>query len=277
MSIKNYIKRGLKYVAKEHNPPIVKVEIIQKSVSDIIKNKVILVTGGGSGLGYYMAKKLSEEGAIVIITGRNEEKLKKAITQLGENVNYFCWDVSDIKKGKEILDKIYEQYGKIDVLINNAGISLHEGNILKVTEDNFDNQISTNLKGSYFLSQNYIRKAKEKNQNGNIIFISSERGSQCDDLPYGLTKVAINSLTQGLSKRFYKDGIRVNAVAPGVTASDMTKINKEENLYAENASGRFFIPEEVAETVLFLISDYSKCISGEIIHCNAGQHLSSYI
>lgn len=275
MSIKNYIKRGIKYVIKGYNPPIVKAEIVQKIPNDMIKDKVVLITGGGSGLGYYMAQKLSQEGAIVVITGRNEEKLKNACKELGENVNFFCWDVSDVKKGEEIINKIYEQHGKIDVFINNAGISLHEGNILKVTEENFDNQISTNLKGSYFLSKNYIRKVKENKQNGNIIFISSERGSQCDDLPYGLTKAAINSLTQGLSRRFYKDGIRVNAVAPGVTASDMTKINKEENLYAENAAGRFFIPEEVAEIVLFLASDYSKSISGEIIHCNAGQHISA--
>lgn len=273
MSLKTYLKRGIKYVVKEYNPPIVKAEIVQKTPNDIFKEKVIMITGGGSGLGYYMAKKLNEEGAIVIITGRNEEKLKIACEQMGKNTTYFVGDVSDIKSGKKIIDKIYEQYGKMDVLINNAGISYHEGNILKVTEEKFDKQFSTNLKGSYFLSQNYIRKVKENKAQGNIIFISSERGSQCDDLPYGLTKVAINSLTQGLSRRFYKDGIRVNAVAPGVTASDMTGIKKEENLYSENASGRFFIPEEVAEVVLFLVSDYSKSISGEIIHCNAGQHL----
>ena len=211
MGLRTYLKRGIKYVLKEHNPPVVKTEIFQKTPSNMMKDKVVMITGGGSGLGYYIAKKLSEEGAIIIITGRNEEKLKKASKEINDKAIYFCWDVSDINKGKEIIDEIYEKYGKIDVLINNAGISLHEGNILKVTEKNFDNQISTNLKGSYFLSQNYI--------------------------------------------------------------SDMTGIKKEENLYAENAAGRFFIPEEVAEVVLFLVSEYSKSISGEIIHCNAGNHL----
>ncbi len=166
------------------------------------------------GLGYYIAKKLHQEGATVIITGRNEENLKKAYEKIGDNTVYYCWDISDIKKGKNILDEIYNKYGGIDILINNAGISLHESNILEVTEENFDKQFSINLKGSYFLSKNYIKKLKENNAQGNIIFISSERGNKCDDLPYGLIKVAINSLTRGLSRRFYQAGIRVNAVAP---------------------------------------------------------------
>lgn len=276
MSIKQYIKRGIKYVVKDYNPPIIKAEIVQRQPTEIMKEKVVIITGGGSGLGFYIAKKLYEEGAIVIITGRNEEKLKKACKELKGHIAYYCWDVSDTTKGEEIINEIFEKYGKIDVLINNAGVSLHEGNILNVTEENFDEQFSINLKGSYFLSQKYIKKIKEKNSQGNIIFISSERGSQCDDLPYGLTKVAINSLTKGLSRRFYRDGIRVNAVAPGVTASDMTGIKKDGDLYRNSASGRFFVPEEVAEVVLFLVSDYSKSISGEIVNCNAGQHLNPW-
>lgn len=277
MGIKEYLKRGIRYVIKGYNIPIVKTEIVQKTPTELVKGKVILITGGGSGLGYYMAKRLSDEGASVIITGRTEEKLKEACSKLNAKSIYFVWNVSETEKGKEIIEKILEKYGKLDVVINNAGISLHEGNILNVTEENFEKQISTNLKGAYFLSKNYIAKLKESKKTGNIIFISSERGSMCDDLPYGLTKIAINSLTQGLSKRFYKDGIRVNAIAPGVTASGMTNISKEQDLYRNNDAGRIFIPEEMAEVVLFLISDYSKCISGEIINCDAGQHLSTYI
>ena len=98
----------------------------------------------------------------------------------------------------------------------------------------------------------------------------------CDDLPYGLTKIAINSLTQGLSRRFYQDGIRVNAVAPGVTCSNLNNINKNGDLYANKSSGRVFVPEEIAEVVNYILSDFSKCISGEIINCDAANHVNSY-
>ena len=95
----------------------------------------------------------------------------------------------------------------------------------------------------------------------------------CDDLPYGLTKASINSLVQALSYKYYKSGIRVNGIAPGVTVSNMTGLNKDGDLYNNNPSNRYFLPEEIAEVATFLLSDYSKCISGEIIHCNAGNHI----
>ena len=278
MGMKLYLKRAVKYIIKDHKPTIVKSEIVEKAPSELFQGKTILVTGGGSGLGYYIAKKLSSEGAKVIITGRNEENLKNAVKELGNNIVYLKYDVKKVSKADDFIEKVYKLYGKIDCLINNAGISLHEGNIMNVSEEGFQEQFDTNLKGGYFLAQSYVKKFNEQKQKeGNIIFISSERGSQCDDIPYGLTKVALNSLIEGLSRRLYKQGIRVNGVAPGVTASNMTKVKKDGNLYSErNASGRFFVPEEVAEVVSFMVSDCSKCISGEIIHCNAGNHLNPW-
>lgn len=276
MSLKNYLKRAIKFVLYGEKENKVYVECVQKSSTDYFKGKTIFITGGGRGLGYYMAKRFAEDGGKVIISGRNEEVLSNAQKAISGDVDYIVFDVNNLEQGKDIFNIISSKYGEVDILINNAGVSLHEKNILEVTEEDFQKQFDVNLKGSYFLAKSYIKYVKERKLNGNIIFISSERGKQCDDIPYGLTKVAINSLVEGLSRRFYKDGIRVNAVAPGVTASDMTSINKDSNLFAQNASGRFFIPEEVAEVVAFLASDYSKCISGEIIHCNCGQHLNPW-
>ena len=278
MKIVDYLKRAYKFIIRNEQTKVVKVEVVQKKSSDMLKDKIVLITGGGSGLGYYMAKKLVDEGAKVIITGRNEEKLKKTTEELGKSSSYYKYDVQDVEAGKGLIELIYQKYKKIDCLINNAGVSHHEGNFLNVTEDSFDTQFSTNLKGAYFLTQNFINKIKEtKQEEAQVIFITSERGSQCDDIPYGLTKVAVNSLIEGLSRRFYKDGIRVNGVAPGVTASDMTNIKKDGDMYCNyNASERYFSPEEVAEVVAFLASDNSKCISGEIIHCDAGDHLNPW-
>lgn len=276
MKIENYIKRVIRYIVKGIPKINITTQIVQKTPQEMFKNKKILITGGGSGLGFYIAKKCANEGAKVIIVGRNKEKLEEAINQLGPNTSYMIFDVQESEKSEEFMKEVFEKYGKIDCLINNAGISLHEKDFFSVTIDKFNKQIDTNLKGAYFLTQAYINLLQEKDQ-GNVIFISSERGAQCDYLPYGLTKVAINSLTEGLSRKYYKRGIRVNAVAPGITASNMTNIDKDSNLYCSyNASGRYFIPEEVAEVVAFLISDMSKCISGEVIYCDAGNHLNPW-
>ena len=272
--ISTYIRRGIKYITKEYKQPIVKVEVVQKTPSEEFKNKIFIVTGGGSGLGFYISKKLVDEQAKVIITGRNEEKLKHAKEELGKNCEYMVLDIKEIEKFDEAMEKIYSIHGKIDGIVNNAGISLHEWDFLKVDKDKFESQFQTNLRGSYFFSQSYIKQYKKNNQKiGKILFISSERGTYCDDLPYGLTKASINSLVQALSVRFYKDGINVNSLSPGITASDMTGIRKDDDLYSNQNSQRYFIPEEVGEVAAFLLSDYSKCISGQVIHTNAGNHI----
>ena len=276
MSVKKYVKNAIRYILKEHKPTIVNVEVVQKTNKEMFKNKNILITGGSRGLGFYMAKKFRDDGAKVIITGRKKENLEKAKKGLGTGIDIYQLDMKEIEKFPDFIKSLFDKYGHIDCLINNAGISLHEQDIKNVDKEKFENQISTNLEGSYFLAKEYIKNIKERKILGNLIFISSERGAQCDFLPYGLTKVALNSLTEGLSRKFYRDGIRVNAVAPGVTATEMTGIVKNSNLYAENASGRYFIPEEVAEVVEFLASENSKCISGEIIYCDAGQHLNPW-
>lgn len=260
-----------------HGIPIKKtfVNVSQLSSSDKLKGKNILITGGGRGLGFYIAKKCLYEGANVLITGRSEENLCVASKEL-DDCKYIVFDLSNIHGVHNLIEQCALQFdGRIDCLINNAGISLHEGNIKRVTIEGFENQLNINLKAPYFLSQAFIKHCEEVgNYNASILFVSSERGLYCDDMPYGLIKASINSLTRGLSRRLIKEGIRVNAVAPGVTASDMTGYKRDSDLYREKACGeRVFLPEEVAETVTFLISDAAKCISGEIISCNQGNHL----
>lgn len=274
--MKKALRRITNYII--HGIPETKIEVVQKTPSQVFVDKKILITGGGRGLGFYIAKKCVSEGAKVIITGRKEEELKLAVNELGENARYLVFDISDIDNIEENLKKCVDIYNGIDCVVNNAGISLHESEITNVTSEDFDKQFNINLKGSYFLSQAYIKYYEKNNlTKGNIIFISSERGNQCDQIPYGLTKVAINSLTEGLARKYYLKGLRVNGVAPGVTVTDMTNLKRDDNMYCSyNSSKRYFVPEEVAEVVAFLISDVSSCITGEIIHTNAGNHLNPW-
>lgn len=269
MSVKSIAKK----ILVDRKKPIVKITVTQKTPEQIFKGKTFIITGGGSGIGLEIAKRLVNDSAKVIITGRNEEKLKKASKEIGEKCDYKVLDMANISSFKVFMKDLFIKYHHIDGLINNAGISLHEWDFLKVTPEGFDEQFFTNLKGSFFLTQKYVDEVLKNKAHGNVIFISSERGSMAECIPYGLTKSSTNSLVQGLSYKYYKQGIRFNAIAPGVTATNMTNHDKNGDLYSDNTSGRVFLPEEVAETAAFLLSDYSSCISGEIIHTNGGNHI----
>lgn len=274
MNLSLYIKRAFLYIIKGQPKKIIKANITCTSPSKRLLNKKVVITGGGRGLGYSIAKKCSEEGAEVIIVGRNESTLINASQEL--SCHYLVYDVTDIDGISNFFDKCESIFGKgVDCLINNAGISLHEGNIFNVTSDTYDKQFLTNLKAPYFLSKEFItRYDNNKQTTGSILFITSERGLYCDDMPYGLIKAAINSFTEGLGRRVIDKGIRVNAIAPGVTVSDMTGYKKDGNLYRSSACGnRVYLAEEVAEITVFLLSDVSGCINSHIIPCNRGNHL----
>ena len=240
-----------------------------------LRGKKIVVTGGGSGLGYSMAKKFIDEGAQVLISGRREEIIKRAYLELGCELVRF--DVSNIVGIETFIKEASQKLDGIDCIVNNAGISLHEGDIRNVTEEGFDNQYSINLKGGYFLSQSFIKYFENnRRKNGSILFVSSERGQYVDDIPYGLIKSSIKSLTQCLGKTLIKSDIRVNAIAPGVTVSEMTSRSRD-NLYcAGYATERVYLPEEVAEIACFLLSDASSCLSGQIFVCNNGYSSNTY-
>lgn len=275
MGAKLYLKRAANYVIKGHKPELVRAEIIQGHMNNCLKNKAILITGGSRGIGKHIAKRMIDEGAEVIITGRSEKILRATAKELGKMCHAMVFDVTKLDEGEGFIEDIYQKYGKIDCLVNNAGISYHEKDFLEVSEQGFREQFETNLLGGYFLTQNYLRKYLEIGQrHGNVIFMSSERSDYNDVIPYGLSKAAINNLVRGLSRDFYKRGIRVNAVAPGVTTTGMTGRNRDDNLYNPGSnSGRYFLPEEVAEVVIWLASDFSNCVSGEIVHTNAGNHI----
>lgn len=276
--MKEYIKRVLNYIFRGIPQMHVQVNVSQIQYGGLFEGKKILITGGNSGIGLAIARKCISEGAKILIIGRNEETLEKTANDLGEKCKYLQFDMTDIPAIDKMMERARKLMGSdFDALVLNAGISLHEENILHVTIDDYERQFKTNLESAYFMTQSCLKNRAEDKEIS-ILFMSSERGFQCDDVPYGLTKAGINSLVRGLSRRFYRAGVRVNGIAPGITVSGMTKISAEDNLYLERvAPGRVFLSEEVAEVACFLLSDAAKCISGEIIACDAGEYLSSYI
>lgn len=274
-SLKSYIKRGVSYILYGQPSVTVKAEIFTSQPAQSLKGKKILITGGNGGLGKAMAKKFIAEGAEVIITGRNEEKTKAAAAEVG--CQYLIADLQNVDSLETVIGDSVKKLNGTNVLVNNAGVSLHEWEIEKVTFDGWDQQFDTNLRAPYFLTKYFLEYLTNNDIKGSVLFVSSERSQTADIIPYGLTKAAMNSLVQGLAKKYINKGIRVNAVAPGVTASDMTGFDKDSNLYCPyNQTGRAYIPEEVAEVAAFLISDCSNCLSGQILVCNEAKTINSY-
>lgn len=267
MGLKSYLRRGISYMLHGIRPVNVTAEVCLKAPGKTLAGKRIVVTGGGRGLGLAMARKFCAEGAKVLICGRNEEVLRNSAAEL--HCEYLILDMQKFDTFSSFVEAAAEKIGGIDALVNNAGISLHEPTFFDVTPETFDSQLKTNLEGPFFLAQRVARHMLDNGVKGSLLFISSETGDTADIRPYGLIKASVNSLVKGLAYLFVKDGIRVNAIAPGITASDMTGVKADGNLSLPfTASGRAYLPEEIAEAAAFMLSDASGCISGQVLVCN---------
>lgn len=270
MSLKKKIKKLMSLLLMPRG--VVNVQIAQISHGNILKGKKIVITGGGSGLGFAMAQKFVNEGATVLLVGRNEERLKSAIKKLGGNNMYISFDVTKVENATDLIHEATEKLGDIDCLVCNAGVSLHEGNIKNVTIEGYDTQMNVNLKATYFLCQAFINSLRHFDSK-DILLISSLTGNQIYDLPYGMAKAGINSMVQKLNKTYYSQGLRVNAIAPGMIPTEITKSyidTSDGNMFCPESCGRYFLPEEIAEVATFLLSDAAKIIAGEVITCDGG-------
>ncbi|MGD9127229.1 MAG: SDR family oxidoreductase [Planctomycetia bacterium] len=246
---------------------------------EVLKGKRVLITGGGSGIGLSIAKKCLQEGAIVVVTGRNKTKLESVAEEVNNPLlKVLVWDISHIPEIEENIVKAEELLeGDIDVLVNNAGIPsrVHFPN---VTEESWDRIYATNSKGLFFLTQSLCGKwmKKQNVQPKKVINISSQGGFVGATYPYRMTKWDVAGLTQGLGIELAPFGILVNGIAPGIVATDMLPgcLKQKENVYyPENPIKRFALPEEIAELAIFLISDTSNFIVGQTIVCDGGYSL----
>lgn len=237
-----------------------------------------LLRGGYSGIGLAIAKRCIESGANVLITGRNEENLKGCVERLGERASYYVHDIREVHE--KSYDEILGRFDQVDCLVNNAGISPTSSLFPECEYDLYNDVFDTNLRGLYFLTQAYVRQCIEKKVKGVIVNVASNSGLVGVTSPYGLSKKAVVSFTEGIAKKCYKYGIRCNAVAPGVTLSNITgwsrKYSPEGNLYDINVrTKRVLRAEEIAEVTLFLLSNRSACVNGQTIVCDNGGTLAA--
>jgi NAD(P)-dependent dehydrogenase (short-subunit alcohol dehydrogenase family) len=244
-----------------------------------LENKIIVITGGGSGLGLKMAEYFVAAKAKVVITGRREQVLKNAVHKLGLNAVYFVNDVTSIKSLPELVSSIKSEYGTIDTLINNSGINLKK-HILDTSDEEFERIIQTNLSGVYTLSREVARIMKKKRQ-GSIIMIASMAALY--GIPnvsaYTATKSALLGLTRALAVDLSPFGIRVNAVSPGFIDTPMlhkafhSDPEREKRVLERTPMNRLGTPDDVAMAVLFLASDASRFITGINLPVDGGNSI----
>ncbi|MCB2299129.1 elongation factor P 5-aminopentanone reductase [Clostridium tagluense] len=242
-----------------------------------LKGKVAIVTGGSRGIGKGIAIELAKAGACVVINYKSNdmaaEKTMQEIREIGAYALKIKGDVSDYEFSKNLIKTTVEKLGKIDILINNAGIS-KVGLFMDATPSEWDSILNVNLKGAINCSHNAV-KEMIKQKSGSIINISSmwgNVGASCEVI-YSASKGAINSFTKALAKELAPSNIRVNAIAPGVIDTEMNSWLTEddrESLVSEIPMMKFGEVEDVGMLVTFLASENSKYITGQIITIDGG-------
>lgn len=243
----------------------------------MLTNKTAVVTGGTRGIGRAIVLKLSQLGANVVIGYRSNEKmaseLVEEIVSQGGKALAVQGDVGNFDMAKSLVDQAIEAFGSIDILVNNAGIT-KDTLILRMTEEDFDDVITTNLKGTF----NCIKHAAKpmlKAKKGRVINMASVIGliGNPGQANYAASKAGIIGLTKSVAKEFASRGITVNAVAPGFIESDMTdklSDDQKEAIRKNIPSGSLGSVEDVANCVAFLASDESRYITGQVINVDGG-------
>ena len=243
----------------------------------MLDGKVAIVTGGTRGIGFEVVRTFLNNGASVALLGSKEESVTKAINKLKEeNENYpvigFYPDLVSEKEVKEVFSKVANEFGHIDILVNNAGLS-SSTKIEDYTIEEYDKIANVNMKGVFICSKEIVPYLKETK--GNVINISSMVSiyGQSAGCVYPMSKFAVNGLTKSLSRELAPVGIRVNAVAPGITKTDMVASLPDEvikPLIATIPIGRIGEPKDIANACLFLASDMASYVTGEIMQVDGG-------
>lgn len=247
-----------------------------------LKNKVVLITGAAKGIGQAIAKEFAQQGATVIINyNKSEEEAKKTvelITSLGGKAEMIQADISTPKQIHEMMERIIKKFKKIDILVNNAAV-FPRARFIETKEEDFDRIMDINVKGTYFCSKEFAELILPKDQ-GVIINISSNAGlvSKKDKgLDYAMSKAAVIHLTKSLAITLAPN-IRINCVAPGYTETEMVSFHKKPELKKSKEERiplkRINTPEDIAKAALFLASEDSRNITGEVLTIDGGYNLS---
>lgn len=243
------------------------VVVVKDTQSDMLHGRHALVTGGNSGIGYAIAKKMQECGATVTIVGSNAQRTEQASKELG--CDYL---LVDLTQTDAMLATMKEWLGShvVDILVNSAGMRDREPWLAK-TPEAYDRVMNLNLKVPYFLSQLFASHWIARHQHGHILNVSSSSSERPSWGPYQLSKRAMNGMTLGFAQRLACQGIIVNGIAPGVTATPMVSdVLEPGSLTYDNPLRRAAAPEEIANLAVFLCSDLGNSVVGDTVMITGG-------
>ena len=244
-----------------------------------LAGKLALITGGGSGIGFDIARCMVQAGATVVITGRREQPLQEATATLGDRAHYVVNDVTE----RSLLDGLVEQievaHGPIDILVNNAGINMKKP-ALEVTDEDFDRIVHTNLNSVFSLTRACARRMMAR-QRGSIIMISSMAAYYGIDrvAAYAASKSGVEGMVKVLASEFSGNGVRVNAIAPGFieTAMSKTAMGGDPDRFARamrrTPMGKFGQPDDIGWAAVFMASDAAKYITGVSLPVDGGNSI----
>ncbi|MGN0407474.1 MAG: 3-oxoacyl-[acyl-carrier-protein] reductase [Bacteroides sp.] len=246
----------------------------------LLEGKVALVTGASRGIGREIAISLANEGATVIVNyNGSKEKADAVVDEIikaGGKAESIGCSVADFTGVENMISSVTEKYGKIDILVNNAGIT-RDGLLMKMSESDYDDVISTNLKGT-FNCVRHVSRQMLKQRSGRIINISSVVGlsGNAGQANYASSKAGIIGLTKSAAKELASRGITVNAVAPGYVDTEMTQVLSDavrENVLAQIPMKRMGNTKDIANVVVFLASDMAAYVTGQVLSVDGGMHI----
>ena len=238
-----------------------------------------MVTGGSRGIGFATAKILSENGATVIITARNQERLEKSISKIPNSIGIAA-DIRNSNDVKNVVNKTIKKFGRLDILVNNAGIFPKIKQLHEIDEDEWNEVLDVNLTGQFRFTKEAIPHLQKTS--GSIINISSDAGIKAyqgfNADAYSASKAALILLTKCWALEYSKDRIRVNCICPGVVDTDMTKPfmrtqKDKEFMNSEHPIGRIGQPDEVGKAVLYFASDDASWITGAVLAVDGGESI----
>jgi 3-oxoacyl-[acyl-carrier protein] reductase len=243
----------------------------------LLKDKIAIITGARQGIGKSIAIEMAKEGAIAIVADINENDCQKVVAEIKKNGGRAVatkMDITDQEEIKNVITKTYKEFGKIDILINNAGI-LEQKPFKTITRQDWQKMFAVNLEGAFLCSQEAV-KYMEKQKSGRIVNITSIGGQRGGNLAvhYSASKAGLISLTRSLARIYSKDNILTNCIAPDLVLTDMSRKELETAAGREKAKsipiGRIAQPKEIADVAVFLASEKASYITGQTINVNGG-------
>lgn len=244
-----------------------------------LEGKIALVTGGGSGIGFYIAQCLAQAGAQLVITGRREDVLKEALPKLGANARYFVNDVTNLKSLPALIETIETEVGAIDILVNNAGINMKK-HAVEVTDEDFDRVVQTNLHAVFSITRECGKRMVERKR-GSILMITSMAALYGIDrvVAYTASKSAVGGMVKALTTEFSPYNVRVNAIAPGFIETPMmlTAMNgdpsRRNKAMDRTPMARWGKPDDIGWAAVFLSSEAAKFITGVSLPVDGGNSI----